>query len=80
MQNVCGCSFLYISELTCLLRGVGLLPRVPGHLSGLRVVQRRLPRGSLPTKEGRQGTVRNKNIVFKFDVVLAIMRKIFMQN
>jgi hypothetical protein len=45
-------------------RGAGLLPRVPGHVPGLRVVQWRLPRGSLPTKEGRQGTVTNNNILF----------------
>ena len=33
----------------------GLLPRLPRHLAGLRLVQRRLPRDALPPEEGCQG-------------------------
>ncbi len=33
------------------------LPRLPRHLIGLSLVQRRLPRGQMPAEEGRQGRV-----------------------
>ena len=39
------------------VRAAGLLPRLPRHRTGLRVVQRRLPRGQVSPEEGRQGGV-----------------------
>ncbi len=63
----------FIYELTCIQRLAGHLPRVPGHVPGLRVVQWLLPRGSLLTKEGRQGT--GSTIIICFEIYFCVASK-----